>query len=105
MNRTGIHKAIWLHICHEGGAWTPDEIAEEFGMDRQKANVLMQNMVARQGSLKRFKVEGRSAFGVTKECAIPAGLTVADLRTAGAMESGRLPAGMVNSVFQMGSSA
>lgn len=86
-HRTGISRRIWLFICENGGTWTPDAIAMQFGIERQAANVTMQNMVARGASLQRFRSHsGRACFGITKDCQVPAGVTVADLKRIGALE-------------------
>jgi hypothetical protein len=98
--RTGMQKAIWLHILREGGAFTPDEIAQAFNIGRQRANVMLQNMASRSGSLKRYRVDGKAAFGVTGACALPAGVTMDEL--FGVEPPSPRP---VSSVFQLSGAA
>jgi hypothetical protein len=81
--RTGIQKAIWLHICREGGPWTPEEIAARFSISRQSANVTMQNMTTRGKHLRRFRVNKRTAFGVTLGCNVPLGVTLQEIWDSG----------------------
>lgn len=80
----GLLKDVWLHICREGGKWTPEEIAQHVGEPREKVARLMHNMTRRGSQLRRYKADnGRAQFGVTAECVIPAGLTVKELASAG----------------------
>jgi hypothetical protein len=86
--REGPSKDIWLHICTNGGRWTVDEIAEQFNLHRGKANHFLQEMTYRRGQLVRFHApSGRVSFGVTKECAVPFGVTIRDLASAGLIEA------------------
>lgn len=84
--RSGIVRDIWLHICREGGKWTPDEIAEEFSMSRKKVALTMHNMASRNGSLQRYTQSNRAHFGVTKDCMIPLGISLAELENAVALK-------------------
>lgn len=97
--KNGMHKAIWLHIHHEGGTWTADEIGEEFGIDRQKANVAMHNMAARAKQLQRGRRGSKTAFHVTDACVIPGGVTLKEL------QQGPAPRQQENSVFGLGIAA
>lgn len=81
--RTGLSKRIWLHLLKEGGLFTPDELAQEFGAPRQIVALAMHNMVGRSGALHKVKVGNRAKFGVTQTCALPYGLTLEDLAQAG----------------------
>lgn len=81
--KTGVVKDIWLHICKEGGMWTPDEIAQEFGMPRETARVVMTSMQRRSGLLTTHKASNRVSFGVTAECRLPVGVTVKELASVG----------------------
>ena len=83
--RTGLARDIWLYICREGGRWSPDEIAARFSLPRQQAALAMHNMAGRVGSLRRYKDRGRTRFGVTTECKVPHGVSLAELAAAGAI--------------------
>lgn len=85
--RNGLVREIWLHICREGGKWTPEEIAARFDLPRQKAALTMHNMAGRCGSLQRFKQGGRAQFGVTKDCKVPQGLSLDELVSIGAIRT------------------
>jgi hypothetical protein len=76
-----IGKAIWLHIVSEGGTWTPDEICEEFNMERKRTALMLHNM-AQRDHLSHTKVKGRAHFGVKNDCVIPYGVTMAELLEA-----------------------
>ena len=77
--RNGLAKQIWLYIVKEGGRWTPEEIADQFGVPRQIAALAMHNMTSRTGALLRVKVRGRAKFGVTQACTIPHGVRLNEL--------------------------
>lgn len=77
--RSGIVKAVWLHIFSEGGTWTPDEIAEQFNLKRQQANLMLQCMASRTKSLRRSMVNGRTAFSVVGSCTVPLGVTIGEM--------------------------
>lgn len=81
--KTGVVKDIWLHICKEGGRWTPEEIAQELGLPRESARVVMTSMQRRQGALTVTKNSNRLSFGVTADCKVPMGVTVRDLAGVG----------------------
>lgn len=83
--RTGIAKDIWLHICGEGGTWTPDEIAARFDLPRQAAALTMHRMAARIGTLKQYSASRGTKFGVTPECKVPQGISLAELAKVGAI--------------------
>lgn len=98
--RNGLQKAIWLYVMSEGKAATPDDVAENFGIGRQRANVMLQNMATRGRNFRRERVEGKAAFAIAGDCTVPVGVTLDELfgrKTAAEPE--RRP---VNSVFQLG---
>lgn len=84
-HKQGYVRVIWLHLCKEGGWWTPMEVAPLIDMPHEKAARVMHNMVARANQLKRGKVNGRVQFGVTPDCSVPFGITVRELAEAGAI--------------------
>lgn len=83
-HKEGYVRTIWLHLCKEGGMWTPAEVAPLVNLGREHVARVMHNMVARGGQLVRKKVNGRCQFGVTQDCSIPYGITVRQLIDAGA---------------------
>jgi hypothetical protein len=81
-------KKLWLHMLTEGGRWTSAEAADFLCIDQWSARALLNAMVA-AGSLKRFEpAEGSRAnsFGVTSECRVPMGVTLAELAAIGILK-------------------
>lgn len=79
---TFTNAAVWLMMLREGGRWSAAEVGARIGMDQsQVANNL--RAMEQFGTLKRWdrgdKPTDRVRFGVTPECTIPRGVTVADI--------------------------
>jgi hypothetical protein len=81
-------KTSWLHILKEGGRWTTGEMSEVLGTDHCNSRGFLNSMVA-AGSLKRFEPTepgGKITFGVTVDCRVPMGVTLADLMQIGVVK-------------------
>ncbi len=78
-------KTLWLRMLAEGGRWKSAEAGEALAMDQWSARALLNSMVA-AGSAVRFEPFGESTtytFGVTINCKIPQGITLAELTAIG----------------------
>lgn len=83
--RTGMARAIWMHVCREGGKWTAQEIAQHLGQPRQKVSLTMHRMATHMGSLRRYSTNRPTKFGVTSACKVPQGVSLDDLASLGAL--------------------
>lgn len=83
MGEGGVTKRIWLHMLREGGRWDADEVAD-LVKGKRPAVVKGLNAMATCGSVKKFsKVAGkRVQFGVTPDCKIANGVTIAEILAA-----------------------
>lgn len=90
-SRNGNHKLVWLHLLKEGGRWSVAEIAAAIRMKPGAVNSCMyrfvlQGMVIRKPTNKKGRA--MSDFGVTKQCRIPVGVTIAELEEIGVLRIG-----------------
>lgn len=79
-------KQIWLLMLREGGRWSIGETIEAAGLRAAKQTV---PMMASTGSLVRFEKEkkgDRIRYGVTKNCKVPTGVTLAELMEVGVVK-------------------
>lgn len=81
----GESSVIWLHMCREGGRWTPEEMAVVLNKPREPVARKLHTMAGKMKQLKRYKERGRAVFGVTPECLIPFGITVKELAEVGVL--------------------
>jgi hypothetical protein len=72
-------KALWIRMLTEGGRWKAKELADVGGENYGRALTAMYQV----GSVKRFAF---GVYGVTLDCKIPVGVTLAELVQAGAIK-------------------
>lgn len=82
MARTGITGKLWLALLKEGGRLTAVETADLVKeADRANARVVLFGM-AELGSVRKYDPptgKHGTRFGVTRECKVPAGITIGDI--------------------------
>lgn len=87
--RTGQTRTLWLRMMAEGGRWAATELADACGESSARKVAQSLNRMGAAGALKRFEkqVKGdRLKFGVTKDCTVPYGITLADLMAVGVVK-------------------
>lgn len=72
----GFTKAVWLFLLRHGGRWKVSELKDQdIGYNGRSLHADMRNL-AETGMIARF--DG-PAYGVTKDCRIPRGVTVGEI--------------------------
>lgn len=78
------NKRLWLWLYARGGYWTVQQVAQRTGEDSDEVfAALIEMSRRRRGLVHQVRAEHgerRLRYGVTEECQIPSGLTVAELR-------------------------
>lgn len=78
----GMTRSIWLHLLREGGRWSTAEIALALKLNPKRVMTILLNMV-RTNAVQRWEKtpspKSRVRYGVTSTCAIPQGVTLADV--------------------------
>jgi hypothetical protein len=83
----GITRKFWLHMLHSGGHWSARELRDllcPHDYDAHAAEQLLRNLL-QSGAVKRFRSAERKngvAYGVTRDCVIPAGVNLKDVLSA-----------------------
>jgi predicted ArsR family transcriptional regulator len=83
----GTTRDVWLRMLADGGrSATANEIAEEMSI---RAMAVAQSLcrMAAGGMAKRYKMGRRNVvFGVTADCKVPKGITIAELAQVGVLK-------------------
>lgn len=81
---SGIVAKMWLHMLAEGGRWGVAELMAMSGLQRKRADTLLNYMAGREQVVK-YKDASRAngvAFGVTPKCRLPTHVRVEDVIAA-----------------------
>ena len=84
----GIYKAAWLLMLRDGGRWKPAEIARLIAPQGNVHVARILSGMVKSGMVRRFVTEGKGQgkYGVTMQCCLPMGVTLAELVEAGAVQ-------------------
>jgi hypothetical protein len=86
--QNGQTKAVWLLIAREGGRWSVREVTDTLGDDFDSVSQGLHRM-AQLGCLTHYPrttQRNRVTFGVTAQCKVPQGVTLADLLAIGVLK-------------------
>lgn len=86
---SGVVAKMWLHMLAEGGRWGVSELMELTGLQRKRADTILNQMAHREQVVK-FSDTSRAngvAFGVTAKCRIPTHVRVIDMVVATAPQA------------------
>jgi predicted ArsR family transcriptional regulator len=82
----GTTREVWLRMLADGGRSTANEIAEDLSICSMGVAQSLCRMAA-GGMAKRYETGRRNVvFGVTRDCKVPRGVSLADLMTVGVLK-------------------
>lgn len=76
MKHTFTAARVWLYMAEQGGMWTAPELAEACGLERDKFRMHLYHW-----SNIGIVVKHGPAYGVTRACKPPHGLTLGEIET------------------------
>lgn len=88
--QSGLSRRLWLLLLQEGGRWNTADMADALGDDVTLVCGTARSLVDAQ-MLRRYGREksasGRVEYGITHDCRIPIGISIADVAASGALSA------------------